>query len=683
MSFSNPNTSIAFKQASLPRMLAGLLLFTFIAMIYLPLILHGGIIVDDWGDIYPTLSCQNFYECYQSWFPLFSNRPLAPLPITSLTMLFGLHFSYYLLLNSLVFLLALAITALIIVSIAGVYEAFIFLFLACIPIIALPVIASPINQSTATFAFLYWSLSLALLQRYCLTRSKLAYITAYGLLLCSFLTYEVILPLLSLTFLLPYILNNENLKLSPKKYLIKYLLPILLVLVTVTIWQKVLAPRLFGIDHSRLALTINSIYASTISWIDVFINQIPNLFLKTKSFYNPFTLITAVIFSLGLCFAYYGSVKPNKPAKLNLRYFFAGALCLAGSSFIFILSGTTAESGGYQARGLSSTWFAIALLLSGVAGLLHHRIARIVYLAFLLIFGLLSTLSFSIQRDGYIQSWRLQNTILSNVLELGKEYELPRGAIILGIVPQFIPNNYNDEIVFSQPWDFGAALSILSKNYISEGYPIDPSYSKFKGITLSPNGVKGTNWGGADWKNLWLYNFESEQKTGSLIRIHNENDLKDSLLSLGYLEDSSGATLIRPEQPIVFSQKIVNGERYIKDGWSSQEVWGRWSSGSNSQLVLPVPKESVNSLNILANAYIGPTHPRLEINISINGTIIKSYALEKSENVISIPIPESAKSLPYLTVDFAFVNPKSPKDLGLGSDDRKLGIGIKEIKFSH
>lgn len=368
---------------------------------------------------------------------------------------------------------------------------------------------------------------------------------------------------------------------------------------------------------------------------------------------------------------------------MNLRYFFAGTLCLTGSSFIFILSGTTAESGGYQARGLSSTWLSLAILFSGLAGLIHQRIIRIIYFAFLLIFGLLSTISFSIQRDGYIQSWHLQNTILNNILESGREYEVPRGAIIIGVVPQFIPNNYNDEIVFSQPWDFGAALSILSKNYISEGYPIDPSYSKLKGITLSPNGVKGTNWGGADWKNLWLYNFDSAQKAGSLMRIHNENELKDRLLSLGYLEDFNDTTLIRPEQPIVFSKRIVNGEKYIKNGWSIQEKWGRWSNGSNAQLILPIPKEPINSLNILANAYVSPAHPKLEIHISINGAKGRSYVLNKFENIISIPI-STPKNLPqYLTVDFTFTNPISPKDLGLGSDDRKLGIGIKEISFSN
>ena len=77
-----------------------LLLIAFFIAIYAPLIMHGGIIVDDWGDIAHNLDCNGFAHCYQTWFPLFSNRPLAPLPITVATFLFGTFFSGYLILNT-------------------------------------------------------------------------------------------------------------------------------------------------------------------------------------------------------------------------------------------------------------------------------------------------------------------------------------------------------------------------------------------------------------------------------------------------------------------------------------------------------------------------------------------------------------------------------------------------------
>jgi hypothetical protein len=674
---------IALNQSSKVQIWTYLLLAIFILVTYLPLILQGGIIVDDWGDIYPTLSCQTFFECYRTWFPLFSNRPLAPLSITGFTMLFGTQFQYYLIFNSFIYLLALLITARVIRSIIGEYPTLIFLFLSCIPIISIPIIASPINQSTATFAFLYWALSLACLEKFCTTSSKPSYFLSYALLLCGFLTYEVILPLLVLTASLPLIINKTDIKYITKKYFAQFILPIFVILSLVTLWQKGFAPNIFGVDYSRLTLSAHSIYASFYSWGSVFTNQIPNLFIKTKYFLTPAVISGGLFLVLGIGISYYGYKHSQTPANNRSRLFYACFFCFLSSALIFILSGATAESGGYQARGLSSTWISLALLISAIAGMIDIKFFRIGYLILVLMFGFLSSLSFSIQRDGYIQSWQLQNEIISNVVDLAKKSEIPRGAAILGVVPQFIPKNYNDEIVFSQPWDFGSALSIITNNYITNGYPIDPGYSQLKGLYLSQNGVKGTNWGGADWKNLWLYRFDVQRKIGSISRIQSENELKDHLLSIGYLEDFDNHSLVRPGQPILFSQKIVNDAKYIKEGWSGQESWGRWSNGRRSQLILPLPIEPIGTLKISANAFITKAHPNLELQVLVNGLPDKIYSLNKAENNdIAVTIPPSARLLPYLTIDLIFTNPMSPKELGMGTDDRKLGIGIKALSFT-
>ena len=132
------------------------------AIIYLPLLLNGGIITDDWGDIRQTWDCIGFFQCYKEWFPLFSNRPLAPRPITLTTKLFTTHYSWYLITNTAIYLAALTLTVNAFAPFLRPFARSLFFILAVVPCIAMPLIVSPINQLTATVAFLYWAISLKL-----------------------------------------------------------------------------------------------------------------------------------------------------------------------------------------------------------------------------------------------------------------------------------------------------------------------------------------------------------------------------------------------------------------------------------------------------------------------------------------------------------------------------------------
>ena len=135
-----------------------LILLIYLSVVYLPLILKGGIIVDDWGNLGQNWYCTHFLNCYLDWFPLFSNRPLAPIPIVLSTMLFGMHVKGYLALNSLVYLGSLGLLAYLLKRVIGALPALGFFMLAAVPVIAMPIVSSPINCLVQNTSFLYLSL---------------------------------------------------------------------------------------------------------------------------------------------------------------------------------------------------------------------------------------------------------------------------------------------------------------------------------------------------------------------------------------------------------------------------------------------------------------------------------------------------------------------------------------------
>lgn len=501
--------------------------------IYLPLILGGGIITDDWGDILESINCNSFWQCYGDWFPLFSNRPLAPLPITLATRLFTTHYSLYLITNSAIYLIALAVTAKSLSPFLSCFSRQIFFLLAAVPFIAMPVIVSPINQLTATVAFLYWAISLHAILKFCLSGNKFNYLLSYIFLLCGFLTYEIILPLLFFTGFLPALiqLNRAPSNTALIKYWVKYckkfISPILVVLLLTILWQKVLAPHFIEV-FSRLNFNPANVIRILFTWAHLFLVQIPDLFIKAL----PYVATEALgIFAL-LGYLFWMSTRQIHVSAVNenisgrqasLPFFIISSACLISSSLIFVLTDESAVSWGYQARGLSSTWFALAIWVACIAHLVQgsSKIIRVLILFFIYVFTALSILSFNIQRDKYIESWKLQLEILKDVDNLLLKKNIGKNASVIYDVPRFTPNNYNRELVFSQSWDLPAALTITTNHRLQSGIVIDSRAKNLQGLRIENGKAMVNDQGQASLDNLWLYDFDPISRGGKLTPIEN------------------------------------------------------------------------------------------------------------------------------------------------------------------
>jgi hypothetical protein len=495
----------------------------FLLAAYLPLVLQAGISVDDWGDISHNLDCNSFLACYQSWFPLFSNRPLAPLPITVLTFALGTWYAGYLWINSLIYLLAIGVCAKVMCQILSNSQAITFVVFAAIPMIAMPVITSPINQSTATVSFLLWAYSLAALFSYLQSGKTFSWVLSYVLLLMAFFTYEVILPLLVLTAFLPWIYDSRTFPFFKPRYWGQFFLPLLVVLAITWLWQKGIAPQFMEVD-SRLKFSASNAIIKLYTFVDVFIRQVPQLFVRLPAFLSWGNFVFAVLAVFTLAFTYVLAPRvqaTSNSALLNTqrtrRFVFIAALCFAACSFIFILSNESATAGGYQARGLSSTWFAFAIFLAAVAP--TQAVLLTVWRILLILFLGLCALSFSVQRGQTIAAWQMQLQIINDANQLIRDQGLPPKSVVMGDVPHYLNPSYNQEIVFSQPWDFGAALAITNANQIAQGPVIDSARGQLRLLRMENNQVVALNFGGASLEQFWIYQFDPQIQRGTLTRI--------------------------------------------------------------------------------------------------------------------------------------------------------------------
>jgi hypothetical protein len=121
-----------------------------------------------------------------------------------------------------------------------------------------------------------------------------------------------------------------------------------------------------------------------------------------------------------------------------------------------------------------------------------------------------------------------------------------------------------------------------------------------------------------------------------------------------------------------------SGNSLIKTGWSGLEPSGLWSEGKKAQLIIPCDGFDVGTLQpiIFSKVVLLLTPFGKNQNIKLmSGNIPQSVInMLEGENKISIPIVREFCSKGYTHVEIEISNPRSPKELGLSQDPRKLGV---------
>lgn len=110
-------------------------------------------------------------------------------------------------------------------------------------------------------------------------------------------------------------------------------------------------------------------------------------------------------------------------------------------------------------------------------------------------------------------------------------------------------------------------------------------------------------------------------------------------------------------------------------GVSGHEPWGRWTDGNNAvfRFTQPLPKQF--TLVIQTNAF-GPNLGEVT-KIKI-GTAEQGFKITEQDQTyhLNFNLTEPAN-----TIEFLIPKPSSPKELQVGDDPRKLGIGLIKLQI--
>ncbi len=120
---------------------------------------------------------------------------------------------------------------------------------------------------------------------------------------------------------------------------------------------------------------------------------------------------------------------------------------------------------------------------------------------------------------------------------------------------------------------------------------------------------------------------------------------------------------------------------YKFGGWGDPEEWGMWTIGNKSAITLANTLEHPLRLTINATGFV--VKDPLDVTVLVNGLRLGTIHFSEpgQEKLTSFDIPTNEIDSEKIEIDFEVNDPKSPKELGISEDTRKIALGLHWFKF--
>ena len=124
---------------------------------------------------------------------------------------------------------------------------------------------------------------------------------------------------------------------------------------------------------------------------------------------------------------------------------------------------------------------------------------------------------------------------------------------------------------------------------------------------------------------------------------------------------------------------------YALEGFSFPEDWGAWTDGPSGRLVLPLTKKTARiQLEIaLIRGSFDFTHRGAGAQFRLNSRKVAELFKDPELPGDLLFVYSGDLNSDRLDLEFRFKGLQSPRSLGLGGDDRLIGIGIKQLKVTY
>ncbi len=131
-------------------------------------------------------------------------------------------------------------------------------------------------------------------------------------------------------------------------------------------------------------------------------------------------------------------------------------------------------------------------------------------------------------------------------------------------------------------------------------------------------------------------------------------------------------------QRVIFNASNRNVAHHLVKGWGSPEGWGTWSTGETATMRFPLDAPTLENVSVRVS--YKKFNPKQSVRWTTpNGQKpVATSAGGKGFEIIEFRFEKDAVNRAKEIVLVASVDmPMSPKSVGLGSDERRLGAGVE------
>ncbi|TYL85904.1 hypothetical protein [Bradyrhizobium cytisi] len=135
-------------------------------------------------------------------------------------------------------------------------------------------------------------------------------------------------------------------------------------------------------------------------------------------------------------------------------------------------------------------------------------------------------------------------------------------------------------------------------------------------------------------------------------------------------------------RPLTFQNGENSGALVL--GWSFSESWGVWSDGDRVQLGLVILSDPAETAKLLieCRVFITPMTPEQKVEFWARNIKLTEVTLRKDVSAIPVPLGGLRLGPGYpLILELRMPLAKSPQQLALSRDGRKLALGIVSARF--